>query len=73
MATPTGRLILTLLGGIAQFERYLIRERTAEGRARARKAGARFGAKPKMGPVQRDRSSSGDRRESRAGWPASIA
>ncbi|MCP6390970.1 recombinase family protein, partial [Klebsiella pneumoniae] len=28
--TPGGRLILTVLGGIAEFERSLIHERTAE-------------------------------------------
>jgi DNA invertase Pin-like site-specific DNA recombinase len=53
-STPTGRLMLTLLGGIAEFERHLIRERTAEGRERARKAGVRFGAKPKLDAMQRD-------------------
>ena len=33
--TPTGRLLSTLLAGIAEFERELIRERTGEGRKRA--------------------------------------
>ena len=33
--TPTGKLILTVLGGLAEFERSLIRERTSEGRERA--------------------------------------
>ena len=32
--TPHGRLILTVLGGLAEFERELIRARTGEGRAR---------------------------------------
>lgn len=41
--TPTGKLILTVLGGLAEFERSLIAERTAEGRARARRAGKRLG------------------------------
>ena len=36
--TPHGRLILTVLGGLAEFERELIRARTGEGRARARLA-----------------------------------
>lgn len=40
--TPTGKLILTVLGGLAEFERSLIRERTSEGRERARKAGKRL-------------------------------
>ena len=33
--TPTGKLILTVLGCLAEFERPLIAERTAEGRERA--------------------------------------
>jgi DNA invertase Pin-like site-specific DNA recombinase len=34
--TPHGRLMLTVLGGLAEFERELIRARTGEGRKRAR-------------------------------------
>jgi len=34
--TPHGRLMLTLLGGLAEFERELIRARTGEGRKRAK-------------------------------------
>jgi DNA invertase Pin-like site-specific DNA recombinase len=33
--TPHGRLMLTVLGGLAEFERELIKARTAEGRKRA--------------------------------------
>jgi DNA invertase Pin-like site-specific DNA recombinase len=51
--TPHGRLMLTLLGGIAEFERELIRIRTAEGRARAVAAGVRLGRPVKMSPAQR--------------------
>jgi DNA invertase Pin-like site-specific DNA recombinase len=53
MTTPTGRLILTVLGGIAEFERSLIRERTAEGRARAKKAGKSLGRPHKLTMHQR--------------------
>jgi DNA invertase Pin-like site-specific DNA recombinase len=35
ITTAHGRLILTVLGGLAEFERELIRARTGEGRARA--------------------------------------
>jgi len=42
--TPHGRLMLTVLGGLAEFERELIRARTGEGRARAK--GARRQARP---------------------------
>lgn len=46
--TAHGRLILTVLGGLAEFERELIRARTSEGRARARKDGIRFGRPQKL-------------------------
>jgi DNA invertase Pin-like site-specific DNA recombinase len=51
--TPTGKLILTVLGGLAEFERSLIAERTAEGRERARRAGRRMGRPPKLSTYQR--------------------
>lgn len=41
--TSTGRLMLAVLGGLADVERDLIRTRTAEGRARAIKLGTRMG------------------------------
>jgi hypothetical protein len=45
-ATPHGKLMLTILGGLAEFERTLIRTRTEDGRIRAKAAGIRFGRKP---------------------------
>jgi DNA invertase Pin-like site-specific DNA recombinase len=51
--TPHGRLMLTVLGGLAEFERYLILTRTAEGRTRAKANGQRFGRKPSLTPYQR--------------------
>lgn len=51
--TPTGKLILTVLGGLAEFERSLIVERTAEGRARARREGRRLGRPPKLSDHQK--------------------
>jgi DNA invertase Pin-like site-specific DNA recombinase len=51
--TPHGRLMLTVLGGLAEFERELIRARTGEGRARAKARGAKFGRPPKLTPHQR--------------------
>jgi len=44
--TPHGRLMLTVLGGLAEFERELIKARTGEGRKRAKEAGIRFGRPP---------------------------
>lgn len=43
-----GRLLLTILGGLAEFERELIKSRTSEGRARAKKDGVRFGRPHKL-------------------------
>jgi DNA invertase Pin-like site-specific DNA recombinase len=51
--TPHGRLMLTVLGGLAEFERELIRSRTDEGRKRAQARGIRFGRKPALTPHQR--------------------
>jgi DNA invertase Pin-like site-specific DNA recombinase len=51
--TPHGRLMLTVLGGLAEFERELIRARTGEGRARAKARGVRLGRKPKLTPHQK--------------------
>jgi DNA invertase Pin-like site-specific DNA recombinase len=46
--TPHGRLMLTVLAGLAEFERHLILARTGEGRARAQARGVRFGRKRKL-------------------------
>lgn len=51
--TPHGRLLLTVLGGLAEFERELIRARTSEGRARAQAQGVKMGRKPKLTAHQR--------------------
>jgi DNA invertase Pin-like site-specific DNA recombinase len=46
--TPHGRLMLTVLGGLAEFEKELIRARTTEGRERAKTRGVKLGRKPKL-------------------------
>jgi DNA invertase Pin-like site-specific DNA recombinase len=51
--TSHGRLMLTVLGGFAEFERDLIRARTGEGRERAKARGVKMGRKPKLTPHQR--------------------
>src|SRR5580704_14187705 len=51
--TSHGRLMLTVLGGLAEFERDLIRTRTGEGRARAVANGVKLGRKPTLTPHQR--------------------
>jgi DNA invertase Pin-like site-specific DNA recombinase len=50
--TAHGRLMLTVLGGLAEFERDLIRARTGEGQERAKARGVRLGRKPKLTPHQ---------------------
>jgi len=44
--------MLTVLGGLAEFERSLILARTSEGGKRAQARGVRFGRKPKLTPFQ---------------------
>jgi DNA invertase Pin-like site-specific DNA recombinase len=51
--TPHGRLMLTVLGGLAEFERELIRARTDDGRTRAKARGVRFGRPVKLTAHQR--------------------
>ncbi len=51
--TPHGRLMLTVLGGLAEFERELIIARTGEGRTRAKARGVRFGRPTALTPHQR--------------------
>jgi hypothetical protein len=51
--TSHGRLMLTVLGGLVEFERDLIRARTGEGRARAVARGQRMGRPPKLTPHQK--------------------
>ena len=46
--TSHGRLMLTVLGGLAEFERDLIRTRIGEGRGRAKARGVKLGRKPKL-------------------------
>ena len=50
--TAAGRLMLTVLGGLAEFERELIKARTTEGRERAKRAGVKMGRKPLLSPHQ---------------------
>jgi len=52
-ATPHGQLMLTILGGLAEFERTLIRARTGEGPERAKARGVRFGRPKKLTTHQR--------------------
>jgi DNA invertase Pin-like site-specific DNA recombinase len=51
--TAHGRLMLTVLAGLAEFERELIRARTGEGRERAKARGVKLGRRPKLTRHQR--------------------
>jgi DNA invertase Pin-like site-specific DNA recombinase len=50
--SPSGRMVLTVFAGIAEFERELIRERTGAGRMAAKKRGVRFGRPASLNPDQ---------------------
>jgi DNA invertase Pin-like site-specific DNA recombinase len=50
--SSTGRLMLAILGGLADVERDLIRTRTAEGRSRAKAQGKHMGRPPSLTPAQ---------------------
>lgn len=50
--TSTGRLMIAVLGGLADVERDLIRSRTAEGRSRAKARGKHMGRPPALTPQQ---------------------
>ncbi len=51
--TPAGKMMLTVLSGLAEFERSLIQERTAEGRALTVERGVRMGRPPALDAGQR--------------------
>src|SRR6516164_9026730 len=50
--SPHGKLILAVLGALAEFERSMILARTSEGRKRAQARGVRWGRKPKLSQYQ---------------------
>ena len=54
--TPHGRLMLAVLGGLAEFERSLIRARTGIGIRRAREAGIKFGRPSKLTKHQQEQA-----------------
>lgn len=47
--TPTGRFLYTMMGGLAEFERLTLSQRTREGLSAARNRGVRLGRPPKLG------------------------
>jgi len=51
--TDVGRLFMTIMGGIAEFERGLIRKRCDEGIERAKRKGTKFGRPSALDPGQR--------------------
>lgn len=53
-ATPTGRFLYTVMGGLAEFERLTLSQRTREGMMAARRRGVRLGRPPKLDGRQLD-------------------
>ncbi|MGB8238518.1 MAG: recombinase family protein [Pseudolabrys sp.] len=53
MSPFAGTALVTVLAGLAEFERHLILSRTDEGRKRAMAKGVKFGRKPKLTKHQR--------------------
>jgi DNA invertase Pin-like site-specific DNA recombinase len=72
--TSTGRLMIAVLGGLADVERDLIRTRTAEGRSRAKAQGQHMGRRPKLTHrSSRKRPPHGARRARRCrNWPTAM-
>ena len=51
-ASPSGRMVMTIFAGLAEFERTLIISRTNDGRIAAKARGVAFGRPKKMRPDQ---------------------
>jgi DNA invertase Pin-like site-specific DNA recombinase len=51
-SSPTGRLLFHMLAAIGEFERDLIKDRAADGIARAKADGVKFGARSKLSAEQ---------------------
>lgn len=51
-STPTGKLLFSMLGAIAEFENAIRAERQADGITKAKDNGVKFGAKSKLSPKQ---------------------
>ena len=68
--TSTGRLMLAVLGGLADVERDLIRTRTAEGRSRAKAQGVAMGRPAALTSQQREEA---NRRRSEGATLAELA
>jgi DNA invertase Pin-like site-specific DNA recombinase len=64
-SSSTGRLMLAVLGGLADVERDLIRTRTAEGRSRAKAQGKHMGRPPSLSPRRNKKKPSGGARRAR--------
>lgn len=64
--SPMSRLMLTVMGGVAEFERAMIRERQREGIAKAKQAGKYRGRQSTMTAAQlqsiRERASAGEKK-----------
>jgi DNA invertase Pin-like site-specific DNA recombinase len=50
--SPAGKMVLTVMAGVAEFERALIVARTSQGRIEAKARGVKFGRAPSLQPEQ---------------------
>jgi DNA invertase Pin-like site-specific DNA recombinase len=65
-------LMLNVLGGLAEFERDLIRARTGDGRERAKRRGVKLGRKPKLTLEQQREAARRGRGDARGRSPAAT-
>ena len=54
LTSPAGKMTMTVIAAVAQFERELLIERTLSGQKRARDAGVSFGRKPTLDDTGRE-------------------
>ena len=54
LTSPAGKMTMTVIAAVAQFERELLIERTLSGQKRARDAGVPFGRKPTLNQTGRE-------------------
>jgi DNA invertase Pin-like site-specific DNA recombinase len=66
--SPAGKLMLAVIGGLAEYERSLIVSRTSEGRKRAMALGVKFGRPPVLSRFQREEAL----RRKESGEPLSL-
>lgn len=67
-SVPEGKVVISLMGYLAEMERLLIRERTSNGRVRAKEKGVQFGRRASLNPSQLQ-----SLRSEVSGWEGSMS